>query len=110
MPESLGCTQMTFTGNEYLAHWLELQISKSGLTYDQLCDRTGYSATSIDRWFSGQHLPKLPNLIGLCEVFAVAQERSPRQLVFESLMHCSEMVHAEYRWKRKMHAKQAEQK
>ena len=100
---------MTFTGNEYFAHWLELQISKSGLTYEQLSDRTGYSPTSIDRWFSGQHLPKLQFLIGLCEVFAAAQGRSPRQLVFEALMHCSEMVHAEYRWKRKMHAKQEQQ-
>ena len=109
MSGSIGCKKMTFTGNEYFAHWLELQISKSGLTYEQLSDRTGYSPTSIDRWFSGQHLPKLPNLIGLCEVFAVSQQRSPRQLVFEALMHCSEMVHAEYRWKRKMHAKQEEQ-
>ena len=101
---------MKYTGNEYFANWLELQIDKSGLTYEQLSDRTGYSATSIDRWFSGKHLPKLAFLIGLCEVFAVAQQRSPRQLVFESLMHCSEMVHAEYRWKRKMNAKQEEQK
>ena len=100
---------MKYIGNEFFAHWLELQISKSGLTYEQLSKKTGYSATSVERWFSGKYLPKLPYLIGMCEVFAAAQERSARQLVFESLMNCSEMVHAEYRWKRKMHAKQKKQ-
>lgn len=98
---------MKYTGNEYFAHWLELQIDKSGLTYEQLENKTGYSATSIDRWCSGKHLPKLQYLIGMCEIFGVAQERSPRQLVFEALMHCSEMVHAEYRWKRKMEKQNA---
>lgn len=93
---------MTFHGNEYFGQWLEKQILASGLTYEQLESKTGYSQTSIDRWFAGKHLPKLPNLIGMCEVFAAAQERSPQQLVFEALMHVPEMMNAQHRWKRKM--------
>ena len=80
--------------------WLCMQIDKSKMTQEQLVAKTGYSETSVFRWVTGKHLPKLPHLIAMCEVFAKSQKRSPRQLVFEALMHVPEMVHAEYRWKR----------
>ena len=88
-------------GTEF-SNWLNMQLNKSKLTQEDLMEKTGYSHTSVFRWLTGKHLPKLPHLIALCEVFAKAQQRSPRQLVFEALMHVPEMVHAEYRWKRSM--------
>lgn len=92
---------MKYYGNQMLASWLERQVSKSGITYQELADLTGMSETSIDRWFKGAHPPKLANLIMLCEVFGNCQGRSPQQLVFEALMNVSEMVHAQNRWKKK---------
>ena len=92
---------MKYMGNEMIASWLELQVAKSGITYQELADLTGMSETSIDRWFKGSHVPKIANLIMMCEVFGNCQGRSPRQLVFEALMNISEMAHAEARWKKK---------
>lgn len=96
-----GEKKVKYMGNEMLAAWLESQVDKSGITYQELATRTGMSETSVDRWFKGQHLPKIPNLIMMCEVFGNCQGRSPRQLVFEALMNISEMAHAEARWKKK---------
>ncbi len=94
------------TGNEYFAQWLENQVTQSGISYQDLSDMTGISETSIDRWFAGRHMPKLGNLIAMCEVFGKCQDRSPQQMVFEALMHVPEMLLAQNRWKRKMNAKE----
>lgn len=96
-----GEKEVNYVGNEMLAAWLELQVAKSQITYQELAKRMGMSETSVDRWLNGHHPPKIPNLIIMCEVFGNCQGRSPRQLVFEALMNISEMVHAEARWKKK---------
>ena len=96
-----GEEEVKFVGNQMLGAWLEKQVVKSGISYQELAEKTGHSETSLDRWFSGKNPPKLPNLIMMCEVFGNCQGRSPRQLVFEALMNVSEMVHAEARWKKK---------
>lgn len=96
-----GEKEVKYVGNQMLGAWLEKQVVKSGITYQELAERTGHSETSVDRWFNGKNPPKLPNLIMMCEVFGTCQGRSPRQLVFEALMNVSEMVHAEARWKKK---------
>jgi predicted transcriptional regulator len=95
-----GEKKMNYTGNQMFSAWLYRQLDKSEITQDELITMTGISETSIFRWFEGRHLPKLANLIVLCEVFAKCQGRSPRQLVFEALMNVAEMAHAEARWKK----------
>lgn len=92
---------MKFTGNEMFAAWLSDQLSKSNLTIYSLSDRTGITVSSLENWYRGKNLPKLANLIMMCEVFATCQGRSPRQMVFEAIMNISEMAHAEARWKRR---------
>lgn len=88
--------------NERISKWLYSQVDKSDLTHETLADLTGYSKSAVFRWLTGQRLPKLANLIGLCEVFAMKQGRSPSQLVFEALMNLDEMVYAEKRWKKRI--------
>lgn len=95
-----GEKKMNLQGNDMISTWLEKQVSLSEITHQDLADLTGISETSIHRWFSGSHLPKIPNLIVMCEVFGKCQGRSPRQMVFEALMNVSEMIHAENRWKK----------
>jgi transcriptional regulator with XRE-family HTH domain len=85
--------------------WLEKQIVKSNISHKELAARTGISPTSISKWTNGVVYPKVIHLVAMCEVFAMYQDRNPRQLVFEALMNTSEMNNAEKRWK-KRNAKQ----
>jgi transcriptional regulator with XRE-family HTH domain len=85
--------------------WLERQIVKSNISHKELAARTGISPTSISKWTNGVVYPKVIHLVAMCEVFAMYQDRNPRQLVFEALMNTSEMNNAEKRWK-KRNAKQ----
>jgi hypothetical protein len=80
------------------SEWLEWQICKSELTYQELIAMTGFTDTTIYRWCNGKTLPKLPHLIVLCEVFGKCQEKSPMQLVFEALLHIPEMKQAQKRF------------
>lgn len=88
--------------NQKISQWMYSQVDKSNLTHESLAELTGYSNSAVFRWITGQRLPKLVNLIGLCEVFAMKQGRSPSQLVFEALLNLDEMVYAEKRWKKRI--------
>jgi transcriptional regulator with XRE-family HTH domain len=85
--------------------WLEKQIVKSNISHYELAKKCGISATSISKWTNGVVYPKVIHLVAMCEVFAMYQNRNPRQLVFEALMNTPEMNNAETRWK-KRNAKQ----
>lgn len=91
----------TYIGNELFASWLSDQLSKSNLTIYSLSDKTGITVSSLENWYRGKNLPKIANLIMMCEVFGTCQGRSPRQMVFEAMMNVAEMSHAEIRWKKK---------
>lgn len=87
--------------------WLEKQIVKSNISHKELAARTGISPTSISKWTNGVVYPKVIHLVAMCEVFAMYQDRNPRQLVFEALMNTSEMNNAEKRWKKRNAKKEA---
>ena len=100
---SPGKTQM----RDLMEIWLEGQIVKSNISHYELAKKCGISATSISKWTNGVVYPKVIHLIAMCEVFAMYQNRNPRQLVFEALMNTSEMNNAETRWKKRNAKKEA---
>jgi len=78
--------------------WLDKQIAKSNISHKDLAEKTGISPTSISKWTNGVVYPKVIHLVAMCEVFAMYQDRNPRQLVFEALMNTAEMNNAQKRW------------
>jgi len=81
--------------------WLDKQIAKSNISHKDLAEKTGISPTSISKWTNGVVYPKVIHLVAMCEVFAMYQDRNPRQLVFEALMNTSEMNNAQKRWNKR---------
>ena len=96
MSGSTGQTQVTF------GDWIAQQMCKSGLTEKKLAVNGGMTAAAVRRWMNDERLPKLVNLIALCEVFGARQQRRPTQLLFEALQHIPEMKNAEQRHNRRM--------
>ena len=96
MSGSTGQTQVTF------GDWIAQQMCKSGLTEKKLAVNGGMTAAAVRRWMNDERLPKLLNLIALCEVFGARQQRRPTQLLFEALQHIPEMKNAEQRHNRRM--------
>ena len=93
---SAGQKEMTF------GDWLAVQLSKSNLTMENLAKNGGMTKAAITNWMHDDRLPKLVNLIALCEVFGAKQERSPTQMLFEALQYIPEMKNAEKRHNRRM--------
>jgi len=81
--------------------WLDKQIAKSNISHKDLAEKTGISPTSISKWTNGVVYPKVIHLVAMCEVFAMYQDRNPRQLVFEALMNTAEMNNAQKRWNKR---------
>ena len=96
MSGSTGQTQVTF------GDWIAQQMCKSGLTEKKLAVNGGMTEAAVRRWMNDERLPKLVNLIALCEVFGARQQRRPTQLLFEALQHIPEMKNAEQRHNRRM--------
>ena len=96
MSGSTGQTEVTF------GDWIAQQMCKSGLTEKKLAVNGGMTAAAVRRWMNDERLPKLLNLIALCEVFGARQQRRPTQLLFEALQHIPEMKNAEQRHNRRM--------
>ena len=81
-----------------LGNWIELQLCKCGLSYTQLAQKAGLNEYSVRAWSRDQHLPRIDNLIMMCEVFAKYLDRRPTQLVFEMLIYLPELKNADQRW------------
>ena len=96
MSTGTGQTEVTF------GDWIAQQMCKSGLTEKKLAVNGGMTAAAVRRWMNDERLPKLLNLIALCEVFGAKQQRRPTQLLFEALQHIPEMKNAEQRHNRRM--------
>jgi transcriptional regulator with XRE-family HTH domain len=86
---------------DLLEIWLDKQIAKSNISHKDLAEKTGISPTSISKWTNGVVYPKVIHLVAMCEVFAMYQDRNPRQLVFEALMNTAEMNNAQKRWNKR---------
>jgi transcriptional regulator with XRE-family HTH domain len=97
MSDSIGQTQVKTFGD-----WIAEQMCKSGLTEKKLAVNGGMTEAAVRRWMNDERLPKLVNLIALCEVFGAKQHRGPTQLLFEALQYLPEMKNAEQRHKRRM--------
>ena len=97
MSSSIGQTQVKTFGD-----WIAQQMCKSGLTEKKLAVNGGMTEAAVRRWMNDERLPKLVNLIALCEVFGAKQQRRPTQLLFEALQHIPEMKNAEQRHNRRM--------
>ena len=92
----IGQTQMTF------GDWIGVQLCKSNMSVEKLAINGGMTKAAITKWMHDERLPKVLNLIALCEVFGAKQNRSPTQMLFEALQYIPEMKNAEKRHNRRM--------
>jgi len=84
-----------------LSQWIDKHLALSGLSFGDAAKKIGSDHYSIRAWASGKHEPKFRNLIALCEVFGLAQNRSPTQLFFECVTNMQELKNANERWLRR---------
>jgi transcriptional regulator with XRE-family HTH domain len=97
MSGSIGQTQVMTFGD-----WIAKQMCLCKLNEKNLAIKGGMTETAVRRWMKDERLPKLVNLIALCEVFGRKLERSPTQMLFEALQYIPEMKNAEQRHKKRM--------
>jgi len=83
-----------------LSEWLSQSMKRNGLRCAHIASRTGLSHNTIKGYLKAEYDPKLSNLMALVEVIANAENRSPRQVLFEVLLCIPEMQYAEERWRR----------
>lgn len=83
------------------ATWFNENVEKTGLTPDLLCLEADVSRGALNAWQSGERLPKLINMIQLCNVFADRQGRRPQTVILECLSMLDEYTTAEKKWKNK---------
>tara|TARA_R100001443_G_scaffold49044_1_gene61412 strand:+ start:1225 stop:1560 length:336 start_codon:yes stop_codon:yes gene_type:complete len=81
-----------------LGGWIELYMSKTGYSYRALADRIGVSHYSVRAWGRDVNLPRIDNIVMMCEVFGESLDRRPTQLVFEMLLYLPELKMADQRW------------
>lgn len=87
------------------ATWFNHNFKKTGLTPDLLCLEANVSRGALNAWQSGQRLPKLINMVQLCNVFAERQGRRPQTVMLECLSMLDEYTSAEKKWKNKQQRK-----
>jgi len=83
-----------------LSGWLSQSMARNGLRISEVASKTGLSINTIKGYLKAEYDPKLSNLMALVEVIANAENRSPRQVLFEVLLCIPEMQYAEERWRR----------
>jgi len=75
-------------------------MAKNGLKSSVVAKQSGLHTNTIIGYMHGDYEPKMSNLIAVVTVIANAENRSPTQVLFESIVSMPEIRYAEARWKK----------
>lgn len=84
-----------------IGNWINRAMARNGLKENYVARKVGIHPNTLSAYIKDETPPKLPNLCAIVEIIALAEDRSPTQLLFEACTHLREMKYAEERWKKR---------